>query len=426
MDCITLTLVVLARTALVACFLLAAPAAAMAQPSVSPAGVPVQSVPATGVTLDQAMAQALARNPALAAARLRRAVAEASRSVAAERLNPEAHVEIERETPKRSFGIAVPWETGGKRARRIEVGDLTIAAADAELTQHIAEVRAEVRRAYFAALIADTRVNVLTDLRSLAQRASEAAQTRFDAGSAPRLEVMQAQLAVADTENQLTGAAGEAEAARATLAALIGQPNGQAITFATPVDAIPDLSREAVVARAEGSSAELLLLDRRLAEQRARVALARALQQPDLTPEATITQGNEPEFDIGWRAALSVTVPIFTRHRAGVLVEQTTLSQLQAERDAAAARIAGDVAAAYALVSAQRQQYERYRDDILPQAAEIERMADDAYRLGQTGIAAYLQALQSTRDVRMRSLQAAADLHNALADLERAAGTSLP
>ena len=79
---------------------------------------------------------------------------------------------------------------------------------------------------------------------------------------------------------------------------------------------------------------------------------------------------------------------------------------------------------AAAIADAQRQQYLRYRDEILPQALEVERMAEDSYRLGQTGIAAYLQALQSSRDVRLRAIQSAADLQNALADLERAVGVS--
>jgi len=49
-----------------------------------------------------------------------------------------------------------------------------------------------------------------------------------------------------------------------------------------------------------------------------------------------------------------------------------------------------------------------------------------AYRLGQTGIAAFLQALQAARDTRLRSLQAASGLHAALAELERAIGAPLP
>jgi len=53
-------------------------------------------------------------------------------------------------------------------------------------------------------------------------------------------------------------------------------------------------------------------------------------------------------------------------------------------------------------------------------------MAEDAFRLGQTGIAAFLQSLQNTRDTRLRSLEAASGFHSALADLERAIGAPLP
>jgi cobalt-zinc-cadmium efflux system outer membrane protein len=146
----------------------------------------------------------------------------------------------------------------------------------------------------------------------------------------------------------------------------------------------------------------------------------------DVTPEATITRGNEPEFATGWRAAVGVVVPIFTRHRAGVQLEEATLMQINAERDAALARITGEVMSAAIIADAQRQQYVRYRDQIIPQAQEVERLAEDSYMLGQTGITELLQALQASRDVRLRSLQAAADFQAALSDLERAVGAPLP
>ena len=53
-------------------------------------------------------------------------------------------------------------------------------------------------------------------------------------------------------------------------------------------------------------------------------------------------------------------------------------------------------------------------------------MAEDSYRLGQTGIAALLQALQASRDVQLRSLQTASDLQDALSELERAIGAPIP
>ena len=81
-----------------------------------------QPPPAGSLTLQAAMERAVAANPTIAAARLGRAIDVAGLALAGERLNPEASVEIEKETPKQSFGFAVPLELGGKRAKRIAVG----------------------------------------------------------------------------------------------------------------------------------------------------------------------------------------------------------------------------------------------------------------------------------------------------------------
>ena len=107
-------------------------------------------------------------------------------------------------------------------------------------------------------------------------------------------------------------------------------------------------------------------------------------------------------------------------------MEEATLTQLTAQRTAVLARVTGDVTSASALAEAERLTYLRYRDQILPQAQEMERMAEDSYRLGQTNIAALLQALQQSRQVRLQSLQTASDLQNALSDLERAIGAPIP
>jgi outer membrane protein, heavy metal efflux system len=384
------------------------------------------SPPATApLTFAAALDRALAANPTVAAARLRRSIGIASRDVAAERLNPEFRAEFAKETPKDAYTIAVPWETGGKRDRRIAVANAVIATGEAELTATIAGVAADVRRAFFDRYVAESRQLLLADVQMLAQRARDAAQARFDAGDAPRLEVLQADLVLADAQNQAVAVAGAVTAARATLNALLAYP----LAAMTPIDMTfevgPAIATDAALAQAQRANADLLVFDRRIAEQQSRVALAHALRQPDLTPEATLTHRAEPEFTYGWRAAVAVTLPLFTTHAAGVAVEDATLTQLTSERAAALARIAGEVTAAAAIAEAQRVQYVRYRDQIVPQALDVERMAEDSYRLGESGIAAYLQALQSTRDVRLRALESAANLQNALADLERSVGAPL-
>jgi len=393
----------------------------------------ILSAPAVGqiaagnsLTLEAAMERALAANATIAAARLRGPINVAGLAVARERLNPEATVEIENEAPKQAFGFAVPLELGGKRAKRIAVSEATIRSGEAEIAAIVAQVRNDVRRAYFGVLVADGRLTLMQELRDLSMRARDTAQARFDAGSAPRLEVLQAQLVLASAENEATAAEGGASAARAELNALLALPLDSPTPLSTAIDSGDAPAIAAVLTMAQTASTELLSLDRQIEEQRAKVTLAQALRVPDASPAFTLTHDAEPEFTYGWRAGLAVTLPLFTNHRAGVLVEQTTLDQLTAQRQATLLRIAGEVTSAAVRAGAQRQLYTRYRDQILPQAQQVEQLAQDAYRLGQTGIAALLQALQATREVRLRSLDAVSEFQNAFSDLERAVGAPLP
>lgn len=377
------------------------------------------------LTLDAAMERALVANATIAAARLRGPIYVAGLAVARERLNPEATVEITKETPRQAFGFAVPLELGGKRAKRIAVSEATVRASEADIAATIAQVRNDVRRAYYGVLVADARVLLMNEMRGIAVRVRDTAQQRFDAGGAPRLDVMQAQLTLASAENEATAAQGNAAAARAQLNALLGQPLETATTLSTAVDSGAPMTTDGAMTLAQTASTELMALDRQIETQRARIALAAALRVPDVIPTATLTHAAQPEFTYGWRAGVAVTLPLFTSHRAGVLVEQTTLDQLTAQRQATLVRIAGAVTAAAVTVQAQRRLYVRYRDEIVPQAIQVEQLAQEAYQLGQTGLATLLPALQATRDVRLRALDAVWQFQNALADLERAIGVPL-
>jgi hypothetical protein len=90
----------------------------------------------------------------------------------------------------------VPLELGGKRSKRIAVSEATIRATEAELSAMMAQVRNDVRRSHFDLLVASQRLTVLRELRDLSERARDTAQVRFDSGDVPRLEVLQAELAL--------------------------------------------------------------------------------------------------------------------------------------------------------------------------------------------------------------------------------------
>jgi cobalt-zinc-cadmium efflux system outer membrane protein len=377
------------------------------------------------LSLSDAFARAVEASPAAVAARTARPIDVAGIAAAGQRPNPEAGFEYARETPHWAFTGAVPIEISGKRQRRIDVANATLAVTDAETARIGADLRADVRRAYYTVVAANRRISIAQELEQLATRARDAAQERFQTGAAPRLEALQATLALDMAQNEVAAARGDATAARAELNALLAYPADAAPTLADVLEAGALPTLEAVTQQALAGNAELTVLQKRIDEARARLALAQAMRHPDPTVTGALTYDAPGEFTFGWRAGAAVALPIFTTGRADVAVADATMKRAEADRDARAAQITGAVAAALARASAARQALDRYQTEILPASLQVEQMAEESYRSGQTGLPAYLQTVQAARDARQRALQAGLDYQMALADLERAMGTPI-
>jgi cobalt-zinc-cadmium efflux system outer membrane protein len=378
-----------------------------------------------GLSLDGAIERAMSANRTIAAARLQRPVDLAGVDVAKERPNPDLTYEGARDVPHHSVGMSVPIELGGKRDARIALAQATLAADDAELARVIADVRSDVRRAYFEVVAADRLVAIADDVRALAVRARDTAQVRVAAGEAPRADQTQAELSVQNAENQLTAARGEAQATREELNALMGQPAGSPVAlsdgFATGT--LPSLAE--AIAQGRQINAELQALDRRIAAQMAKRTAANAIRRPDITAGGAFTFDAQPDFDYGWRVNFGITLPLFTSHQAAVFLEDAELVRLKAERDATSARMEGAIAAALARATAAREAMTRYETVILPLAVDAEQMAQDSYTAGQTGATALIQALRDARETRQSGLQAGLGYQRALADLDQAIGASI-
>jgi cobalt-zinc-cadmium efflux system outer membrane protein len=404
----------------------AAAPAAFPQAEPPPPSPPVEQAAERPLTLDEAFSLAASNNRTITAARLRRAIDQAGVEVAKERPNPDLHYEQAKETPHQSLTATQPIELGGKRGRRIALAQAVLRTGEAELARTLADVRSQVRQAYYGLAATQARLAIALDLQGIARRARDAAKERYDAGDVARLEVVQAELNLDQAENEATAAAGERDAARAELNALIGRDPHAPTQVVEELADVTLPAAEVAAAAAMASNAELAVIDRQMAEGVARAALARALQIPDPSLEGAVTHDAPGEFVWGWRYAVGVTVPLWTRHRAAVRVEEATIAQLKAQREALVQRLEGAVGAALARANTQRGQYLRYRDQILPRTREVEAMAEESYRAGQTNLVALLQALQAAREARAKAVQAAYDYQAALAELQRTAAVGPP
>lgn len=378
------------------------------------------------LSLEEVLAAVLSASPTVAAARLGREEARAREDIARQRPNPEASLERTNDLPRDTASLSLPIETAGKRRRRIELARAQGRSGEAELSRLVAETRNQVRRAYFALSAAQSRLEETSELLRLAENARDAARARFEAGDVPRLDVLQAELAATQAAGEADKARGELAGARAELNALLGRPPGEPLTVSGGLGSGAVPPPEAAVQQALAASTELAVLELGIAEQKAQTDLARAEAVPDVTAGAGLLHHAPPDFNWGWHASLTIPLPLFTHGRAQARLEEATLTRLQAEHDAAVARVRGEVYAAATTAETQHKAFVRFRDEILPRAKEVERLAEDSYRSGQTGLVALLQSLQATHDLRLQALQAGTDYQTALAELERAMGAPLP
>ena len=302
-------------------------------PPPQPAGTPsVAAQSAATVTLQSALASAEEHNRTLVAARLGRAVDLAGIDVARQRPNPEASYEAARDTPHQ---VAQPGPA--TRAWRQAVAARRCGQRDARAHNRRARgpgawiSGARCRVAYFDLVAAANRVQITSELRSFAERTRNAARDRFESGAAPRLEALQAELALAQADNEQEAAQGRLGAARATLNTLIGRPPDAP---AEPADTFGAGAVPADLAAAIAAHPDVVAIDRAIDEAVARERLAVAMRKPDPTVSGGVLIDSQPDFMYGWRFGVAITIPVFTTHKADVQVETARVAQLRAEREA--------------------------------------------------------------------------------------------
>lgn len=379
------------------------------------------------LTYQAALDLAASRNLGVVAARRQRAIREAAIRAAGQRPNPDVTFEITQDVPHELATFNLPVEIGGKRARRIDLAREELTLADLDVQTAMRLLRRNLRQSFYTVVATDEQMQVAESVVEIARRVRDVAQTRFEAGAVPRLEVMQADLGVTRAETELELVRSTRAAAQGRLNAVMNLPPQQPLVLAANLlerRAAP--TYEQALAVATSSNVELIRLDREIAIEQRRVELLRA----DRIPTPVFSIGgvfNAPgELTAGVSAAIGIGLPIFSRNQGEIAASIATAAQFRAEREATQRNVDNDVYAAVARIDAQRRQLDAFQQRVIPTATELEALAEESYRAGRTSVLGVLDAQRSLRDARREALQAALDLQISLADLEELLGTALP
>lgn len=324
-----------------------------------------------GVTLDDAIARALEREPTLRATRADIDIARGQRQQAGLRRNPTLTFERRGEPggtdSLTTMGIEWPLDLF-RRQGRVQTADRELAATQFAVADRERLLVATVRMRYGAAAAAIRDVTVAGDVIAVARRHLALVRARVDAGTTPPLEgdLLDVELRRLDASQLL--AVGRADVAMVQLKQMLGMAPAELLRLretldvlvtGNPFDAASPISSPPVASRPDVREA-----DARVTVADARIDQARREGRIDVSLFGTYMRMDTgfPQLGLDPDGALErvrgrfnyvaagamVTVPLFNRNQGQIAEAQAQRFGAEARREAAGLAAQAEIAAAQA------------------------------------------------------------------------------
>lgn len=324
---------------------------------------------------------------------------------------------------------------GGRLRLASRAAEAEERAIRADIETTVNDLLLEVDRSYYGALLARRQIEVQEEAISLFERQLELAQNRFKAGSRPRFDVLQAEVALQNARPPLIRARNAYRIGIDDLRRLVGLPfqpglEPEAITLASDWP-FPEIEQDldTILADALQRRPELDSLKETQTALSERNKIVERSQRPTLDlfanygAQSLAFEDDLDDYLYGWMVGLQARWAFFDGGSRRGKTQQTTslLQQTRIAFDEQRLRIEGEVRRAYF-------DYEVAGDILesalgtIRQSEEALRMANNRYEAGGATQLDVLQAQLETTRARLSKVQADYDYHLAVSRLRRATG----
>jgi outer membrane protein, heavy metal efflux system len=394
------------------------------------------------LSLEEALRLTTERNPNLAAARNSVEVAEAGRVGA--QLRPNGALTFESgsyplfESPRPSFfgnqemtlRFDQEIELSGRRRLRTQTADADVLTAEASFDDQRRRLEFEVRRAYFAVVLAKADVDVSQAALEEIDRVIGLNRARYEQGEISGGELRRVQVERLKFVDDLFAGQLALKNARSALLALFNAPNlsvefdvSEPLSIAAPSAGAPPVTLDPVSLRTQALSMRPDLLAAQRAVQRAdtETSLQRALH----TPNITVGGGYRRDFGSDG-VVFGVTVPLAfsNRNQGGIARAEAERRQAANVAAATAVSVSLDVQQAINAVDISRARVQYIEGEYLTPARESRDIVLAAYRLGTADLIDFLDAQRAFRDTARTYNRALYDQRISLFQLSAATGVS--
>ena len=357
--------------------------------------------PVPDAVLQVLIDEALARNPALLAARHLETAAQAVPAQAGSRPGPMLGVFYENDgarpslgrEPMTRLGVSASQELpySGKLAarQRVAEADAVLSAFDVERVR--LTLIGSVKRAYYGLVLSRGLASLALQHREIWREIQETARARYASSAGPQQDLLRAQ--VEGTRLQALHAQHHAEgrARLAQLNALLSRPIDAPLDTADALEAIAEArTPDEIVAWSEARSPELRAAVLRVEREERALELARLEGKADFTVQGGyMFRGSLP---LMWQVGASVSLPSKGRARSAQAEAEARLAASRARLMDVQVRLRSAVEQRLALIQAVEEIAATYREGLLPQLDLAVRSALGRYAAGQGTQAAVLEA----------------------------------
>ena len=335
-----------------------------------------------------------------------------------------------------SVGVSQEFFLAGKRDKRINIADRELEIYHWQLADRERILRAEVKTAFYDALIAQKRIDLADRAIDLNRQLFDVARERLAAGDIPELEMNLVKVELARSEGAKIDVAKALNQSQSKLWNLMGLPGGESATITGRLDAALTMTKQLPELKqlAAGQRPDIKALEAEKARGDADIVMAEAEGVPNLTAGLCYTHDRSTDSTsmeeekvrdnlIGIR--VSMPIPVFDKNQAGVQEARARKSSSESRLLSAAGKVEREVETAYASYLNSEKVLSLYMTNIIPQLEENLKLTQEAYRLGEVGILSVIQEQKKFFEVSDGYLLALHDRQAALVKLEAATATEL-
>jgi outer membrane protein TolC len=239
--------------------------------------------------------------------------------------------------------IQQPLYTGGRLEHSFGAQAATQEATRLTLDRSRQTLQLRVYETFYAALLNDQGIRVNEEGVRIAERHLELAKARFDAGSAARLDVLRAEVELANARARLIRARSAAAVSRQGLRTILSLPEGETLEVSGTLDDTPAVPAAAALSAALAERADVRALGQQKEAAQRMVSLAMADLRPNVSFAGNL-QYQEDGFNSllngsnrSYQFGLSVNVPLFAAPGVTARKAAATARVNQADHGARAA-----------------------------------------------------------------------------------------